>query len=173
MFSLKGTYHAKCTFVCLLYMNMCPRCVRELTKCQKTQPSLFSFIPKSLKTGLQRSWYRSEIVLTSETGSSAYMGNSPPIRGMGGWATAIAAWKRWRRCSTYARPVSGAVVCHKSSEEDFSQNQPLQKQGWKRANRVQWGMAKMHDLFGILKKELHRHVLYRYGPTIYYSNIAW
>ena len=62
------------------------------------------------------------------------MGNSPPIRGMGGWATAtaIAARKRWRRCSTYARPVSGAVVCHKSSEEDFSQNQPLQKQGWKK-----------------------------------------
>ena len=49
------------------------------------------------------------------------MGNSPPIRGMGGWAkaTAIAARKRRRRCSTYARPVSGAVVCHKSSEEDF------------------------------------------------------
>ena len=32
---------------------------------------------------------------------------------------AIAARKRWRRCSTYARPVSGAVVCHKSNEEDF------------------------------------------------------
>ena len=42
--SLKGTYHAKCTFVRLLYMNMC----------QKTQPSLFSSIPKSLKKGLQR-----------------------------------------------------------------------------------------------------------------------
>ena len=51
---LKGTYHAKCTFVSLLYMNMCPRCVRELTKSQKTQPSLFSSIPKSLKTGLQQ-----------------------------------------------------------------------------------------------------------------------
>ena len=33
---LKGTYHAKCTFVRLLYMNVCPRCSRELTKCQKT-----------------------------------------------------------------------------------------------------------------------------------------
>ena len=53
---LKGSYHAKCTFVHLLYMNMCPRCFRELTKCQKTQPSLFSSIPKSLKTGLQRIW---------------------------------------------------------------------------------------------------------------------
>ena len=51
---LKGTYHAKCTFVRLFYMNMCPRCSRELTKCQKTQPSLFSSIPKSLKKGLQR-----------------------------------------------------------------------------------------------------------------------
>ena len=34
-------------------------------------------------------------------------------------ATAIAVRKHWRRCSTYARPVSGAVVCHKSSEEDL------------------------------------------------------
>ena len=54
MCCLKGTYHAKCTFVRLLYINMCPRCSRELTKCQKTQPSLFSSIPKSLKKGLQR-----------------------------------------------------------------------------------------------------------------------
>ena len=71
---LKGTYHAKCTFVRLLYMNMCPRCSRELTKCQKTQPSLFSSTNQE------------------ET------------------ATAIAVRKRWRRCSTYARHVGGAVL---------------------------------------------------------------
>ena len=29
--NLKGMYYAKCTFWCLLYINMCPRCVRELT----------------------------------------------------------------------------------------------------------------------------------------------
>ena len=31
MCNLKGAYHAKCTFVRLLYMNMCPRCSSELT----------------------------------------------------------------------------------------------------------------------------------------------
>ena len=88
---LKGTYHAKCTCVRLVYMNMCPRCSRELTKCQKTQPSLFSSIPKSLKTGLQLLF---EFFWRQKRGA-------PPIWGM-------------RRRSTYARPVSGAVVWHKS-----------------------------------------------------------
>ena len=36
----------------VFYKSMCPRCVRELTKCQKTKPSLFSSVPKSLKTEL-------------------------------------------------------------------------------------------------------------------------
>ena len=56
--SLKVSYHAKCTFWCLLYINMCPRCIRELTKCQKRKPSLFSSVLKSLNTGVQRSWSR-------------------------------------------------------------------------------------------------------------------
>ena len=30
---------------------MCPQCVRRLTQCQKTKPSLFSSIPTSLKNG--------------------------------------------------------------------------------------------------------------------------
>ena len=34
-------------------------------------------------------------------------------------------------------------------------------------------MAKMHDLFGILKKKKYKYALYGYGPTLYYSNIAW
>ena len=50
-YSLKGTYHAKCTFLCLLYIKMCPRCVRELTQRQQLKLSLFSSVPKSLKTG--------------------------------------------------------------------------------------------------------------------------
>ena len=54
----KGTYHAKCTFLCLLCITMCPRCVRRLTKCQKIKPSLFSSVPTSLKTGEQWSWSR-------------------------------------------------------------------------------------------------------------------
>ena len=52
---LKVTYYATSPFSCLLYIKMCPRCVRELTKCQKTKPSLFYSVPKSLKTGVQRS----------------------------------------------------------------------------------------------------------------------
>ena len=30
----------------------------------------------------------------------------------------------------------------------------------------------MQGLFGILKRNLHRHVFYRYGSTIYHSDIA-
>ena len=51
-YTLKVSYHAKCTFWCLLYINMCPRCVpgvspvcprcvRELTQRQEIKPSLF------------------------------------------------------------------------------------------------------------------------------------
>ena len=57
------------------------------------------------------------------------------------------------------------LICIKAT----SQNQPFWRQGW---NRGVWGMDKMHDLFGILSKILHRYVLHRYGPTIYFSNIA-
>ena len=122
--TLKGTYHAKCTFVLLLYMNMCPRCSRELTKCQKTQPSLFSSIPKSLKKGLQRIWSKLIQIWTllwrHRSGATA-IGPTLHLSGECGVGPrpAIAARKRWRCCSTYARPVSGVVVCHKSSEEDF------------------------------------------------------
>ena len=34
--TLKGTYHAKCTFVRLFYLNMCPRCVRNTKAAKKT-----------------------------------------------------------------------------------------------------------------------------------------
>ena len=37
---------------------VCPRCVRRLTKCQEINPSLFSSVSTSLKTGEQRSWSR-------------------------------------------------------------------------------------------------------------------
>ena len=155
---------------CTLCMNMCPRCVRELTKCQKTQPSLFFSIPKSLKTAatdliqtdtdLKLFWHQKQ--------------GAPPI-----WATLHlsgeweVAWHgnsmvTWRSCLA-------PLLCRAawSAAAHLPQNQPLQKQCWNTANRETWGMAKMHDLFGILNKKLHRHVLYRYGPTIYYSNIAW
>ena len=111
--NLKGTYHAKCTFVRLLYMNMCPRCSRELTKCQKTQPSLFSSIPKSLKTGLQRIWSRLIQILTlfyvTKWSGSPRNGSWANSTNQEETATDIAVPKCWRRCHTYFRPLDGAV----------------------------------------------------------------
>ena len=93
-FNLKGSYHAKCTFVRLSYMNMGHWGVRELTKCLKIQPSLFSSIPKSLKTGLKRIWKKQIQIL-----------GSPDVRTstqrlLGGRQHCIAVRKCWRRCST-------------------------------------------------------------------------
>ena len=62
---LKGTYHAKCTLWCLLYIMMCPRCVGELTQRQKIKPSLFSSVPKSFKNRGTTSGYRFAADLTS------------------------------------------------------------------------------------------------------------
>ena len=114
-YTLKGTYHTKSTLVRLLYMNMCPRGSRELTKCQKTQPSLSSSIPKSLKKGLQRIWSKLIQIWTlswrQDGGATAIR---PTLHLSGEYGVrprpAIAARKRWRRCSTYARPVGGAVL---------------------------------------------------------------
>ena len=42
---LKGDLLCKMHFL-MYFINMCPRCVRRLTKCQKIQPSLFSSLPE-------------------------------------------------------------------------------------------------------------------------------
>ena len=38
---LKVPSYAKCTFLCLLYINICPRCVRKLTVLENKTLSLF------------------------------------------------------------------------------------------------------------------------------------
>ena len=57
MHGLKGTYHAKCTFGCLLYINMCPRCVRGTHKVSENKTlSLF------LRTQISKNGAATELI---------------------------------------------------------------------------------------------------------------
>ena len=107
---------------------MCPQCVGELTQRQKIKPSLYSSVPKSFKNGRIQISIRAGdapptwATLHLQTDRNRYQKSLPSTRNRHQERVRSheTARKRWRRCSTYARPVSGAVVCHKSSEEDFS-----------------------------------------------------
>jgi len=88
--ALKVSYHAKCTFWCLLYIMMCHRCVSRLTKCQKVQPSLISSVPASLKTGVQESWFGTEAQFQS-TAYTLPLHTTPPFARSRGGSTIFSA----------------------------------------------------------------------------------
>ena len=108
---LKGTYHAKCTFVRLLYMNVSPVCQRTHQVSENTTLSIFlhtQISKNGAATDLIQTDTDLKILWRQERGAPPIW---PTLHLSGEWETAR---KRWRRCSTYARPVTGAVVCHKS-----------------------------------------------------------
>ena len=124
IFKLKGDLSCKMHFCTSFIHEYVSPVFQGTPQVSETQPSLFSSIPKSLKKGLQWIWSKLIQIWTlywcHRSGATAI---GPTLHLSGecgvGRRLAIAARKRWRHCSTYARPVSGAVVCHKSSEEDF------------------------------------------------------
>ena len=56
LYMLKVTYYAKSTFTCILYISMCPLCVKRFGMFQEQRFSLFLSWSIYIKTCLKMSW---------------------------------------------------------------------------------------------------------------------
>ena len=103
-FSLKGDLSCK--------MHFCTSFTHEYVSPVSENTTLSIFLhtqisKKGAATDLIKTVPDLNTLLTSVKWRYGYWANSTNQEGT---ATAIAVRKRWRRCSTYARPVDGAVL---------------------------------------------------------------